>query len=281
MEGHFKRDHKATSEGALQSAVNHKLKQLIGERQLVVSVTDTGIGIAQEDLGKLFQKFSRLEDVMAHSIPGTGLGLYISRALVELNHGRIWAESEGRGKGATFRFTLPLAAATPEIKKLDAAVPQAKDAKPLSRMGGDPGLNGASDGMLKPQPKSVVSEQVTSDPTSFRPVGTSLGRPNSVDPPADEEGTSLGRQAVRAETREGNDISKTGGDKLELDKQEDSSDDVSENDKPKLPVSMAAKLEAAKARHRDNGRLPSAEGKNGNSGPGKVSKEDEEVPKNE
>lgn len=78
-----------------------------------VSVKDTGVGISKEDLSKLFKKFSRLESsytAMASS-GGTGLGLYISKNLIELMHGKIWASSEGAGKGSTFTFSLPVATA--------------------------------------------------------------------------------------------------------------------------------------------------------------------------
>lgn len=72
---------------------------------------DQGPGISQEDMGKLFQKFGRLDNSYTATATsgGTGLGLYISRSLIELMHGRIWAISEGVGKGATFTFALPVA----------------------------------------------------------------------------------------------------------------------------------------------------------------------------
>lgn len=71
-------------------------------------ITDTGSGIEPEDIGKLFQKFGLMPGSYATNQPamGTGLGLYICRSIVELHQGKIWAESEGRGKGATFSFQL-------------------------------------------------------------------------------------------------------------------------------------------------------------------------------
>lgn len=74
-------------------------------------VKDSGAGIVREDLGRLFSKFGRLDNsyVSISTSGGTGLGLYISKSLVELMHGKIWAESEGLGKGATFTFSLPVA----------------------------------------------------------------------------------------------------------------------------------------------------------------------------
>jgi len=72
-----------------------------------VSVTDTGIGIAKEDLGKLFQKFIQVGERRQMDVSGTGLGLSIAKEIIELHGGRIWAESE-KGQGATFRFVLPI-----------------------------------------------------------------------------------------------------------------------------------------------------------------------------
>lgn len=75
-----------------------------------VSIKDNGSGIAKEDLSKLFHKFSRLDNsyTAISSSGGTGLGLYISKSLVELMHGKIWAHSVGLDKGATFTFSLPV-----------------------------------------------------------------------------------------------------------------------------------------------------------------------------
>lgn len=76
-----------------------------------ISVKDTGVGINQDDLSHLFKKFGRLDysySALASS-GGTGLGLYISKSLVELMGGKIWASTGGLGKGATFTFSLPIA----------------------------------------------------------------------------------------------------------------------------------------------------------------------------
>jgi len=71
-------------------------------------VQDTGIGIAKEDQEKIFQKFFRSEDPKTREVTGTGLGLNITRSLVEMQGGRIWFESEYR-KGTVFHFTIPIA----------------------------------------------------------------------------------------------------------------------------------------------------------------------------
>jgi signal transduction histidine kinase len=72
------------------------------------SVTDTGIGISEEDQQRLFTKFFRAQDAVVRSEPGTGLGLVITKNLVEMQGGQIWVESEP-GKGSTFTFTVPVA----------------------------------------------------------------------------------------------------------------------------------------------------------------------------
>jgi len=71
-------------------------------------VKDNGIGISLEDQKKIFQKFFRSEDSKARESPGTGLGLNITRSLIEMMGGRVWFESEFR-QGTTFHFTVPVA----------------------------------------------------------------------------------------------------------------------------------------------------------------------------
>lgn len=72
-----------------------------------ISVTDTGIGIRPEDIEKLFKPFSQLESAYSKNFEGTGLGLALTKRLVELHNGKIWVESEF-GKGSTFTFVIPI-----------------------------------------------------------------------------------------------------------------------------------------------------------------------------
>jgi len=71
-------------------------------------VKDNGIGISAEDQQKMFGKFFRSEDQKAREVPGSGLGLNITKSLVEMQGGKIWFDSEFR-KGTTFHFTIPVA----------------------------------------------------------------------------------------------------------------------------------------------------------------------------
>ncbi len=76
---------------------------------LEIAVTDTGIGIEAEDLPKLFQEFVQLDAARNQSHEGTGLGLALTKRLVELHGGRIWATSAGEGQGSMFTVLLPFA----------------------------------------------------------------------------------------------------------------------------------------------------------------------------
>jgi signal transduction histidine kinase len=77
---------------------------------VILSVSDRGKGIAPWDQSKLFQRFVRLESDLNSTVRGSGLGLYISRRLIEAMNGRIWIESTGKaGEGSTFCIQLPMA----------------------------------------------------------------------------------------------------------------------------------------------------------------------------
>ncbi len=79
-----------------------------GRRWIEIAVADTGVGIAEGDKRKLFERFSQVDDSPTRRHEGSGLGLYISRQLVELHGGKIWVQSAGiPGQGSTFYFSLP------------------------------------------------------------------------------------------------------------------------------------------------------------------------------
>lgn len=77
------------------------------ENDVLVKVSDSGIGIPKEHMPKLFSRFSQADSSASRKYEGTGIGLALSRELVELHHGKIWAESE-EGRGTTFLFTIPI-----------------------------------------------------------------------------------------------------------------------------------------------------------------------------
>jgi signal transduction histidine kinase len=87
---------KFTDNGAISVTVEKR------EKEVIVNVIDEGIGIQSTMFPRLFTKFA------TDSASGTGLGLYISKSIVEAHGGRIWAENNKDGKGATFSFSLPL-----------------------------------------------------------------------------------------------------------------------------------------------------------------------------
>ena len=78
---------------------------------VIVSISDNGIGIIREEKKKLFKEFGKINHTDLNldlGIEGSGLGLYISKQIIELHGGEIWVESEGRNKGSTFLFSLPI-----------------------------------------------------------------------------------------------------------------------------------------------------------------------------
>lgn len=77
------------------------------ETELHVTVSDTGIGIKPEDHERIFEAFEQVDSSYSRQQEGTGLGLALTRRLVELHGGRIWVQSEGEDKGSTFTFAIP------------------------------------------------------------------------------------------------------------------------------------------------------------------------------
>jgi len=86
---------------------------------LTFTVKDTGMGIAKEVMPLLFKKFARGEGSFVVHTEGTGLGLYVAKLNVEIHGGKVWAESDGVGKGSTFSFTIPIAG--PKVLPFEAS----------------------------------------------------------------------------------------------------------------------------------------------------------------
>ncbi|MCD4704967.1 hypothetical protein K8R66_02720 [bacterium] len=93
---------KYTSKGSV------KVELCNDDENIIVKVKDTGVGLGKGESKKLFNKFSRGNDIARIDTTGSGLGLYIARKIIEAHGGRIWVESKGLGKGSIFQFTLPL-----------------------------------------------------------------------------------------------------------------------------------------------------------------------------
>lgn len=98
-----------------------------GPGSAVVRVTDTGVGLLPEQIGQLFQPFARPHEGTGTAPKGTGLGLFISRGIIEQHGGQIWAESPGPGKGSSFCFSLPIAG--PHHKAVPAPPPSPRHSK--------------------------------------------------------------------------------------------------------------------------------------------------------
>jgi signal transduction histidine kinase len=92
---------KFTKEGRVEIAV-----ELDGD-DLIYRVTDTGIGIAKDDLERVFDEFRQVDSTTIRDFAGTGLGLSITKKFIEMHGGRIWVDSEP-GQGSTFHFAVPL-----------------------------------------------------------------------------------------------------------------------------------------------------------------------------
>ena len=77
-------------------------------KYVALRVTDHGPGIEKTELKRIFKRFYRVPGAVATRVKGTGLGLYIVRSVAKRHGGRVWAESEGPGRGATFVLQLPI-----------------------------------------------------------------------------------------------------------------------------------------------------------------------------
>ena len=73
---------------------------------ILFSVKDTGVGLAKEDKERLFTEGGKGKNSQKINVDSTGFGLFIAKSIVEAHNGRIWAESEGEGKGSEFRVEL-------------------------------------------------------------------------------------------------------------------------------------------------------------------------------
>ncbi len=126
---------KFTDAGDVSISVSSKVVEG-NDREILFVVRDTGIGIPQDKMNRLFQPFGQLERVISRKRDGVGLGLAISKKLVELMRGEIWAESVP-GQGSTFYFTIrakaiPCPSSDVEEADKDSAFESFAERKPLS-----------------------------------------------------------------------------------------------------------------------------------------------------
>jgi len=82
---------------------------------ILCRIKDTGIGLSQEDIHHLFGKFTRGTEGQRHNTEGSGIGLYVAKKMIEAQHGNIWIDSEGPGKGTTFIIELSTKAGIQEV----------------------------------------------------------------------------------------------------------------------------------------------------------------------
>jgi signal transduction histidine kinase len=132
-----------------------------GTQHIVIEVVDHGLGIPPEQVGKLFQKFARVRTDDHLKVSGTGLGLYISRLIVEGHGGQIWVESE-LGKGSTFGLALPVDARSAQRAPAGAergetpagGTPAARPSSPAATASPPPGAAAPSPTPAEGEPRS-------------------------------------------------------------------------------------------------------------------------------
>lgn len=89
----------------LEKIIDDTKEPVIGRKEVIITIKDTGIGISKEEKENVFQKFNRGTSTYTYEYEGVGLGLYLSRLIIQAHHGRIWFESD-EGKGTTFYISL-------------------------------------------------------------------------------------------------------------------------------------------------------------------------------
>ena len=92
-----------TNEGYVAVGIKRK------PESLVIVISDTGEGMEKQEIALLFESFSRGQAGTRFWTEGTGLGLYVAKKFAEMNHGKVWAESPGKGQGSAFYIELPIA----------------------------------------------------------------------------------------------------------------------------------------------------------------------------
>lgn len=132
---------------------------------IIISVADSGIGIPQEDIKHLFQKFYRVDNSDTREIGGTGLGLYLSRRLVEAMNGRIWVESEFK-RGSTFYVEIPRVSHEEATRLIESASLTAEQERPaiIPEPAFQQVVPAPQPQFIAPQPPQLAGEATFSNP---------------------------------------------------------------------------------------------------------------------
>jgi hypothetical protein len=150
------------------------------DKEVTVAISDTGLGIAQEDIPHLFQKFYRIDSSDTRTIGGTGLGLYLCRRVIELFNGRIWVESKP-GQGSVFKFSLPRLSQDEATRMLEAAATAAANAP------AEPDDDDNKQSKPEDKPAAAPKEPPlapSADPSAVKPIAEPAPEPDPEPEPA-------------------------------------------------------------------------------------------------
>lgn len=163
------------------------------DKNIIISVQDSGIGIPAEDMPHLFQKFYRVDNTATREIGGTGLGLYLCRRLAEAMSGRIWAESEYK-RGSTFYLEVPRIDHEEAMRLIEEAVERAQDEAQNQQAPPAIGLSTertmAAAPSVPPQPQTYYQQQqapvapVAPQPAQMPVAPPAIPQPTSYQQPA-------------------------------------------------------------------------------------------------
>ena len=98
---------KYCKEGHIEVSMSEEAGRGSSDKNILIKVKDSGVGMTREELDSIFKKFARAQSGSKVNTEGTGLGLYLAKRIVGDHGGEIWAESEGHGLGSTFKIRLP------------------------------------------------------------------------------------------------------------------------------------------------------------------------------